>query len=95
MQARQLELAELKRDWIERTVEVVQGLARAGALPQPDWSSDELHALVAEQPAQVNWWGCLVAKLRNKRLIYRTGSKPSSRPEANGRWVGTWKFKAV
>jgi hypothetical protein len=90
----QLELSDLKRDWIERTVAEVLGLAEAGKLVEV-WSTDDLHALVAEAPYEVNWWGCLAAKMRNKGLIIRTGSIPSKRPEANGRWIATWKVRVA
>lgn len=88
-----VDLGDLKRKWIDEAALKVAELAEAGKLPEPDWSSDDLHTLLTKQPEQLNWWGCLMAKLKNEGKIIRTGSKPSSRPEANGRWIASWKYQ--
>lgn len=90
-----VELGDLKRKWIDEAALKVAELAEAGKLPEPDWSSDDLHTLLTKQPEQLNWWGCLIAKLRNQRMIKRTGSKPSTRDTRNGAWIGTYKWQQV
>ena len=83
----QLELASLKRDWLDDVQpQVVLMLPRLG-----EFTSDDLHALGFPAPANVNWWGVLLAQLRNRGLIVRVGARPSARPEANGRLVSVWR----
>ena len=77
----QLELADLKRDWVEESA------ARFPALSLPAvWSADDLHGLLP-QPQERNWFGVLLASLKNRALIEKVGYKPSTRPEANGRGI--------
>jgi hypothetical protein len=83
----QLELSDLKIDWCNRMAERVLGQMRG-----KEFTSDDLHPIL-EQPAHENWHGILLAKMCNTGLIERTGSKPSTRPERNGGWVGIWKLK--
>jgi len=90
----QLELSDLKRDWIEEAALLVKGLAERGQLPDL-FSSDDLHVLLPNKPKDGNWWGCLMAKLRNEGKIIRTGSKPSTRESRNGAWIGAYRWRRV
>lgn len=83
----QLELTDLKVDWCARMASRVIETMRGR-----EFTSDDLHGLL-ETPAHDNWFGVLMAQLRNSGKIERTGSKPSTRPERNGGWVGVWKLK--
>lgn len=87
-----VELGDLKRKWIDEAALKVAELAEAGKLPEPNWSSDDLHTLLTQQPSELNWWGCLMAKLKNEGKIVRTGSKPSTRESRNGAWIGAYKW---
>lgn len=81
----QLELAELKRDWVQ------ESSASFAALTLPAvWSADDLHGLLPE-PQERNWFGVLMAALKNRGLIEKAGYKPSTRPEANGRVIALWR----
>lgn len=83
-----LELATLKRDWVEESATQLALL-----LPQlGDFSTDELHP-VLPKPDHNNWYGVLMAKLKNEGLIERVNAKPSNRPEANGRLISVWRAK--
>ncbi len=81
----QLELADLKRDWVEESTTRFPALA----LPAV-WSTDDLHGLLP-RPQEQNWFGVLMAALRNRGLIVKAGYKPSTRPEANGRVIALWR----
>jgi hypothetical protein len=77
----------LQRDWCERMSAVVMDKMRGR-----QFTADDLHALV-ESPAHDNWYGVLMAQLRCKGLIERTGYQPSTRPERNGGVVRVWRIK--
>lgn len=81
----QLELAALKRDWIEDA----KRSFKSAVLPEV-WTVDELR-FWTRQPDHPNWWGCLAASLKNQGLIERVGYQPSTRPAANGRVVAVWR----
>lgn len=85
----QLELATVKRDWIDDAAWSLEPiLHRLGR-----FTTDDLHPLVPA-PANKNWWGILAAQLKNKGLIRRVSAAPSRRPEANGRLVSVWEVVA-
>ena len=75
----------LQRDWCDRSESVV--LAQmAGRM----FTTDDLHP-VLDAPEHQNWWGVLLARLKNKGRVERAGYQPSRRPEANGRPVAVWR----
>lgn len=82
-----LNLSELKREWIETASPIVLSTMRGR-----EFTSDDLHEVLTE-PAHVNWFGVLIARLANKGLVERTGYRPSQRREANGRIVSCWTVK--
>ena len=87
MKTTQLDL--LQRDWIEDVWPVVvQWVCERG---EP-WTSDDLHEVIPT-PANRNWYGILLAKLRNVGLIEKVGWLESSRPSANGRVIRVWQRK--
>ena len=55
-----------------------------------DFTTDNLHRLL-DDPPHSNWFGVLMARMKNKGLIRRKGYQPSARPEANGRPVAIWE----
>lgn len=87
--AQQLELAELKRAWIdeaEATFDRIKGtLGR--------FTADRLHAVLTAPPHE-NWIGCLVARLRNTGKIRECGRVKSTRPERNGAKISVWEVFA-
>lgn len=82
----QLELGALKRDWVEEAETTLRpalkGLGR--------FSSDDLHSMLVK-PTERNWFGVLLASLKNKGLIRRVDVTASRRPEANGRLISVWE----
>jgi hypothetical protein len=86
MSAHQLELATIKRDWIDDAAWMLEPiLHRLGR-----FTADDLHPLLPT-PRNHNWFGILVARLSNRGLIRRVNAVPSRRPEANGRLVSVWE----
>ncbi len=84
----QLELADLRRPWVDEVMPTLAAL-----LPGlGEFTADDLHGKLPE-PEHHNWYGVLVACARNAGLIERVGARPSKRPEANGRWLAVWKGK--
>lgn len=83
----QLELSSLKIAWCSRMASRVIETMRGR-----EFTSDDLHAIL-EAPAHDNWFGVLMAQLRNSGKIERTGYKPSARPERNGGVVRVWKVR--
>ncbi len=84
----QLELTQLKRSWIEDALLVI---VRASSAMLPEvFSTDDIHAILPE-PAHPNWYGVLLAKLKNIGVVERFGDRPSKRPQANGRRVAVWR----
>ena len=76
----------LQRDWCELCEPVV--LAMAGGV----FTSDDLHPILPT-PQHHNWFGVLMARMKNKGLVERVGYQPSKRPEANGRPIAIWRTR--
>jgi hypothetical protein len=57
-----------------------------------DFCADDLHE-VLDPPAHDNWFGVLMATLRNTGKIERVGYKPSERKERNGGAISVWRVK--
>jgi len=83
----QLELTALKRDWCDRMFPRVLDAMRGR-----EFSSDDLHPLL-EKPEHDNWFGVLLAKLKNSGCVELVGYRPSARPERNGGIVRIWRVK--
>ena len=75
----------LQRDWCDNAEPIVLRMMRGAA-----FTTDELHEHFIA-PEHGNWWGVLLARMKNKRLIKRVGYRPSIRPEANGRPIAIWE----
>ena len=86
MSEHQLELTTLKRSWIEEAIPVVLAHAKQVSF----FTADDLHNILPT-PAQRNWFGVLLAKMKNEGRIDRIGYRASTRWEANGRVVSVWK----
>jgi len=84
----QLELTDLQRSWVDDALAVIVR-AKADMLPQT-FTTDDLHAILPK-PEHPNWYGVLLAKLRNSGVVEKFGYKPSARPSANGRVVAVWR----
>lgn len=82
-----LPLTALKREWIDRVA-----LAVLRNMNNENFTVDDLHGLFAD-PEHDNWWGALLAKLKNEGKIERVGYKPSNRPERNGGVIAIWRIK--
>jgi hypothetical protein len=82
-----LDLSDLKREWIEDAANVVLSMGSGYR-----FTSDDLHDMLPA-PACDNWYGVLMAQLRNKNLIRRVLAFPkaSRRPERNGAAVNQWE----
>lgn len=78
-------LSEIKRAWIENAAEQIVQIFS-------DFTTDDLHEYFAE-PMEKNWWGVLMAKLKNEGKVERIGYKQSNRKSANGRVVAVWRVK--
>ena len=84
----QLELTDLRRDWVEDAVAVI---LRASTATLPDlFTADDLHGIL-QPPSNKNWFGIALAKLSNTGKVEKAGYQPSKRPEANGRIVAVWR----
>ena len=81
-----IQLDLLKRDWCERMESSV--LALMAGRP---FTSDDLHPWL-DAPEHCNWYGVLMARMKNKGLAERIGYRPSKRPEANGRPIAIWRI---
>ena len=84
----QLELSVLQRDWIEDAIPVVLDHVRG----LTSFTSDDLHPILPPAP-HLQWYGILVAKLRNQGYLEKLGYRPSKRPECNGRPIVVWKLR--
>jgi hypothetical protein len=82
----QLELASLKRSWIESAIPLVLEHTK-DRLP---FVVDSLHD-VLPKPEDDHWYGILIARMKRQGLIERIGCQPSERPEANGRLISIWR----
>jgi hypothetical protein len=78
----------LKRSWCEESAPVVQRVMRGGL----EFTTDDLHPLLPP-PANKNWYGVLIAKLKKAGSIEYVGHRKSARAQANGRKVSVWKLK--
>lgn len=81
----QLELTQIKRDWCDRMASRV-----LSAMAGRDFCADDLHPIL-EAPEHDNWFGVLLAQLKNSGRIERVGYRPSARPERNGGLVRVWR----
>lgn len=84
----QLELSTLKRSWVESAIPVVMDHIK-DELP---FVSDSLHGILPE-PEENNWFGLLIAQMKRRGLIERTGYMASERPERNGAVIAIWRKK--
>ena len=80
----------LQRDWCEQMEEHVKIIFGRWNT----FTSDDLHKSI-EEPHHHNWYGVLMARMKNKGLVERVGYQPSKRPEANGRPIAIWKIKST
>jgi len=83
---KQLELSGLKREWIDDCESRVAIIGYA--LGQ--FTADDLHGRIPK-PEHHNWYGVLLAKLKNVGVVRRVGYRPSERQQANGRVVAVWE----
>lgn len=80
----------LQRSWLSDSQSELVQILKPGHL----FTSDNLHAWLTP-PEHVNWWGCLLAKLRSCGRYLPTGEyRKSARPSANGRKVPVWRVVA-
>lgn len=79
------QLSLLDREWVHEAIPSVLAAIGTGA-----FTSDDIRGLVTE-PDQKNYFGVLFATLHKQGYIERIGFRPSSRPEANGRWIAVWR----
>lgn len=84
----ELDLAELKRTWIEYAEKHFHVIKHHLG----NFTSDDLRDFLPA-PDEPNWLGCLVAKLRCLGEIHEVGRVVSSRREANGRKVTVWRCR--
>ncbi len=82
----QLNLFDIKNDWCNRMTPIVLASFKS------EFTTDDIHRVV-EAPAHPNWFGVLVAQLKNKGLVEKVGYRTSQRKEANGRAVAAWRVK--
>lgn len=81
----QLELANLKRDWIDDAVTRFMAATKLQA-----FTTDDLHKIIPE-PSQRNYWGSLMARLKKEKRIRKIGFRVSERPSANSRPISLWE----
>jgi hypothetical protein len=82
----QLELAALKRDWIDDVSPRIAAMLPALGT----FTADDLRGKIPEPP-QPNWIGCLMARLRNTGLIQEAGRVRSTRRNRNGAKISAWR----
>ena len=87
----QLEIAQLKRSWIEDSLASVLRYI-ADRAPEEIFTSDDFRVITGTPPNNA-WMGALLAKLKAEGRIKRHGYQVSDRPEANGREIKTWVRK--
>ena len=90
----QLELTEIKRAWLDQSLEKFtddnhEGLWLLRELGE--FTSDDIHVCLPQPPDHPNWYGVLVAKMKNAGLIKCVGYRPSTRKERNGGVVRVWR----
>jgi len=81
----------LKRDWCDLCEPVVLAKMRGPYAGDNVFTSDDLHPLLPT-PQHHNWFGVLMARMKNKGLVERVGYQPSKRHEANGRPIAVWRI---
>jgi hypothetical protein len=82
------QLTDLKRRWCDDVRPLVTSICKTYV----EFTVDDLHTWQSvPAPAHPNWWGVLVAQMKNTGLITRIGYRPSKRPEANSRVVSVWR----
>ena len=77
----------LQRDWCDNAEPLLIANMRGAS-----FTSDDLHEQFIA-PQHGNWWGVLMARMKNKGLVEKVGYRPSKRPEANGRPIAVWRIK--
>lgn len=82
----QLELATLRRDWIESQIPKVESFFRG-----KEFTSDDLHQ-VLDAPEQPNYFGVLMATMKRRHLVVEAGYIISSRPSRNAGRVLKWRL---
>lgn len=82
------QLSLLDREWA-----TVHAPTVVSAMAGRDFTADDLHAILPT-PENRNYYGVLLARMKNKGMVRKVGYQPSLRPEANGRVVAVWRVKA-
>jgi len=82
----QLELADLKRAWIDDAADYIVRHFPAGR----ELTAETIHKIYRPAP-HPNWYGCLLAKLRCMGRVKEVGRVKSLRPERNGAKVTLWQ----
>lgn len=80
------QLSLLDREWVTRQSPTV--LAQ---MTGKEFTTDDVHKVVSEQPDNRNLFGVLMATLRCQKKVTRVGYRQSERPEANKRVVAVWR----
>jgi hypothetical protein len=83
----QLELSELKRDWID---DAEKDFFNNRSILPAQFTSEHVLSMSLISPPHPNWVGCLMARLRNTGRIREVGRVRSSRPERNGAKITLW-----
>lgn len=86
MNANQLELAELKRAWIDQAVIDFNSAYSSGER----FTAENIHAMTTKAP-HPNFYGCLIARLRRTGKIKEVGRVRSNRVERNGAKQSLWE----
>lgn len=81
------QLSLLQRDWVNDAIPVVLEQARDGR----PFTADKFHAFLPV-PEHNNWFGVLIAAMKNRGLIEKVGYVPSTRKERNGAVVASWRL---
>lgn len=84
-----LELATLKRRWIEDAAARFSWWCASGSLAEP-FSSDKFYEWFGT-PSEPNWMGALTAKLKKRGMIRQIGRAKSERKSRNGAKVNVWE----
>ena len=83
-----LQLDLLQRSWCERVEREVISHAKGAA----EFTTDSIRDFV-ESPAHPNWFGVLMARMKNQGLVESIGWRVSQRKAANGRPIRVWRIK--
>ena len=82
----QLELSEMRRDWIDLYAPTVVALLPALG----DFTADDLRGKIPDPP-HPNWFGSLIARLRKLKLVVEVGRVRSTRSKRNGAKISAWR----